>query len=47
MDNRKKDIQWRKILQNCDNTKVCFMEEFCLNSIIVPLFSLLVAEYGT
>ena len=48
MDNRKKRHLMKKtILQDCDYTKVCLRENFCLNSIIVPLFSLLVGKYGT
>ena len=47
MDNRKKmTSNGKKTLQDCDYTKVCLREIFCLNSIIVPLFSLLVAKYG-
>ena len=47
MDNRKKWHLMKKILQDCDYTKVCLRENFCLNSIVVPLFSRLVAKYGT
>ena len=44
--NKKRHLM-KKILQDCDYTKVCLRENVCLNSIIVPLFSLLVAKYGT
>ena len=40
-------MQLRKILQDCDCTKVCFGEDLFPNSIIRHLFSLLVAKYGT
>ena len=34
----KKYMQLRKILQDCDYTKVCFREDLCPNSIIRHLF---------
>ena len=37
----------RKILQDCDYTRVCFRDDLCPNSIIRHLFLPLVAKYGT